>query len=101
MTVDNLSSVMSVVKPANRRHVWKGISVPPARLDATESTFTSINDQTTSYVDYFVNCSPFAIWSTVLNALYEMGTEPDALQKAQKFLPRRDSRKGIFVHTLM
>ena len=96
MTVENLESVMFLVKPDNRRQVWEALFVPPARLDATERSFrTRIDNQTASISIYYVDCHPNATWYNIVGNLYKKG-EMDALKKSLTFLSPKDSHKGSY-----
>ena len=94
MTADNLTSVMWLIKEANRWPVLENLGIPSARLNVTKRLFTTVDKQITSLVDYYVNCHYQPTWSSVYRGLYNEGVEVEALRKAQMFLSCSNKHEG-------
>lgn len=88
MSVENMSAVLFLVAPHNRKSIWRDLGFPHHRHGVIESNTTEIEGSTNAHITYYVNCCPdqSETWRDLFRSLYKID-EVKAMDKLKEVNP--------------
>ena len=85
LTVDNVMEVMREV--GDRKWVWGMLYVPESKQTELMLQSSTVEEETRSVSQYWINSSPDATWKELTSSLYYSGEERAAVM-AKQYLPK-------------